>query len=67
MPKVNNDPIQPRLLGVAAAASYLGATPWFIRSLVWERKVPFLRLGKRLLLDKADLDNFVSAQKEGAR
>ena len=66
MPKVN-DPIQPRLLGIAASALYLGATEWFVRTLVWERRVPFCRLGKRLLIDKQDLDAFVTASKAGAR
>lgn len=67
MPKVNNDPIQPRLLGISAAASYLGATTWFIRTLIWERQIPFCKLGKRLLLDKQDLDSFVATNKTGAQ
>lgn len=66
MPK-HAEPIQPRLLGIEAAASYLGATSWFIRSLIWERRIAFCRLGKRLLIDKADLDSFISAQKVEAR
>lgn len=67
MPKVNNDPIQPRLLGISASAQYLGATEWFIRTLVWERRVPFCRLGKRLVIDRADLDSFIATQKVEAR
>jgi len=57
----------PRLLGISAAAKYLGATPWFIRTLIWERRIAYCRLGKRLLIDKSDLDSFVAAQKVGAR
>ena len=56
-----------RLLGISAAAKYLGATPWFIRTLIWERRIAFCRFGKRLLIDKSDLDSFVTAQKVGAR
>lgn len=66
MPKTT-DTIQPRLLGIAASAQYLGATEWFIRTLIWERKIPFCRLGKRLLIDKQDLDSFADANKEGVR
>jgi len=61
------EPIQPRLLGIEAAAQYLGATPWFIRTLIWERRVPFCRLGKRLVIDRTDLDSFVVTQKVEAR
>jgi excisionase family DNA binding protein len=57
----------PRLLGISAAAKYLGATSWFVRTLIWERRIPYCRFGKRLLLDKNDLDSFVATQKVGAR
>jgi excisionase family DNA binding protein len=57
----------PRLLGVAAAAAYLGATVWAIRKLQWERALPSIRIGQRLLFDIADLDAFVERSKESAR
>jgi hypothetical protein len=41
----------------------LGATPWFVRSLAWERAIPYTRLGKRLLFDRIDLDQFLESQK----
>jgi excisionase family DNA binding protein len=55
--------VQPRLLRVAEAARYLGATPWFIRSLIWSHSIPFLQLGKRHLIDVRDLDAYVDSQK----
>jgi excisionase family DNA binding protein len=54
--------IGPRLLRIKEAADYLNATVWFVRSLVWSG-FPHLRLGKRILLDRADLDLFVERQK----
>jgi excisionase family DNA binding protein len=57
----------PRLLPVKQAAEYLGCTVWAVRSLIWNREIPFLRLGKRLLLDKADLDRLIEARKIGIR
>jgi excisionase family DNA binding protein len=55
----------PRLLRVQQAADYLSATPWFIRSLIWSRSIPFLQLGKRHLIDVRDLDDYVDSQKAG--
>lgn len=55
--------LEPKLLTVQAAARYLSATPWFVRTLAWERAVPFVKLGKRLLFDRADLDKFVESRK----
>jgi excisionase family DNA binding protein len=54
----------PRLLRIGEAAHYIGATPWFVRSLIWGREIPFVKLGKRLLLDRGDLDRYVDSQKE---
>lgn len=54
----------PRLLGVADAAHYLGATQWSIRKLQWERAIPFIRIGQRVLFDIADLNAFIERQKE---
>lgn len=59
--------VSPRLLRIAEAAQYLSASVWFVRSLIWNRQIPFLKFGKRLLVDRADLDSFIAAQKEGAR
>jgi len=53
----------PRLLGVTAAATYLGATVWAIRKLHWERTIPSIKIGQRLLFDINDLDKFIERQK----
>jgi excisionase family DNA binding protein len=55
--------IVPRLLGVSAAAAYLGATEWAIRKLQWERKIPSIRIGQRVLFDIRDLDAYIDQHK----
>lgn len=52
-----------RLLTIKQAATYLGCTIWFMRTLAWERRVPFLKLGKRIVFDRVDLDAFITAEK----
>jgi excisionase family DNA binding protein len=37
-----------------------------MRSLVWEKKIPHVKLGRRFLFDRADLDKFVEVLKEVA-
>ena len=54
---------EPRLLTVKGAAAYLSTTVWAIRNLAWGQKVPYVRLGARILFDKADLDRFIESQK----
>jgi excisionase family DNA binding protein len=55
--------LEPRLLRIKDAARYLNATVWFVRSLVWSG-FPHLRLGRRILIDRSDLDAYVDRQKE---
>jgi len=48
---------------VEGAAAYLGAHVHAIRTLVWDKKVPHIRLGHRILFDIADLDRYIENQK----
>jgi excisionase family DNA binding protein len=58
--------IQPKLINIKSAAAYIGATVWFMRTIVLENRIPFLRFGHRLLFDPADLDKFIEQEKVSA-
>ena len=58
--------VAPRLLGVKAAAAYLGATVWAVRSLAWGRDLPSIKIGNRVLFDRTDLDRYIEANKTPA-
>ena len=50
------------LLNVAQAAERLGVTPRFIRRLIAEKRIPYVKLGgSHVRIDEADLDAFVAA------
>jgi excisionase family DNA binding protein len=51
----------PGLLDVSAAAAYLSTGVPFIRRLVRERRVPYVKLGRLVRFDPADLDAFIDA------
>lgn len=55
-----------RWFRIPEAARYAGTAIWFIRSLLWAGKVPYLRCGKRFIIDKNDLDRFLESEKQGA-
>jgi excisionase family DNA binding protein len=61
--KVFQAEVPARLMPIKPAAAYLGTTVWQMRTLVWEKKLPHLRIGKRILFDKADLDSYVDSVK----
>jgi excisionase family DNA binding protein len=64
-PKAVPLPVQARMLNVHAAASYLGATVWFVRTAVWEDKLKAVKFGSRLLFPREELDAFIDRAKAG--
>jgi excisionase family DNA binding protein len=66
MPKHVKPAMEPRLYSVKQSAAYMNATVWFVRSLIWNRRIPFVKFGNRLLLDRKDLDAYIDAQKVAA-
>jgi excisionase family DNA binding protein len=66
-PRLNKPQVEPRLYDLDAAAEYLCTTVWFLRQQIWNRRIPFLKLGKKYVFDKTDLDVFVDGQKVAAR
>jgi len=49
------------LLTVDEAAERLATKPRFIRRLIAEKRIPYIKLGSHVRLDTADLDAFVRA------
>jgi hypothetical protein len=65
--------VWPRLLGLAQAAAYVGLSPWTIRDylaagILKRVELPSATHGttRRVLLDRADLDQLVEQSKDGA-
>lgn len=67
VPEVNPAPSNSvRGLRVQEAAAYIGGTVNFVRSLIADREVPALLLGKRHILLREDLDEYLDAQRRRA-
>jgi excisionase family DNA binding protein len=49
------------LLTVAEAGEYLGTGERFIRRLVAQRRIPYVKLGKYVRLQRSALDDFIAA------
>lgn len=52
-----------RVFSITEAAVYLGRTVWAVREMIWARKIPCVRDGRRILLDVGDLDAWVERNK----
>jgi excisionase family DNA binding protein len=57
---------EPLLLDIRGAAHALSSTVWTFRSLLWKKEIPFIRIGRRFLIDPADIREFIQRKKEEA-
>ncbi len=61
MPHANTP--APRLLSQQEAAAYLGISYWTLRDLTFRGEVPHVKIGRRILVDRLDLDAYLDRVK----
>jgi excisionase family DNA binding protein len=55
--------LQKRLYSIKEAAVYLGRSVWAVREMIWAGKIPYVKDGKRILLDIFDMDRWIEQSK----
>ena len=55
--------VQPALLTVKQAALYLGRSEAAVQHLIFQKDLPVVRVGRRVHLDRRDLDAFIEKHK----
>ena len=55
--------VQPALLNVKEAAVYLGRSEQSVQHLIFEKELPVVRVGRRIHLDRRDLDSWIEKNK----
>jgi len=56
-----------RLLTVEEVSRYLAVSVSTVYGWVWQRRIPFVKLGRALRFDLSDLEAFVETNKEHAK
>ncbi|QTA82743.1 Uncharacterized protein dnl_51250 [Desulfonema limicola] len=52
-----------RLYSIKELVKEIGATEWFWRSQIWDRKLPFIQVGRKMLIDANDVESFIAEHK----
>ena len=52
-----------RLYSIKEASEYLGRGIWAIRKMIWKGEIPYVKAGRRILLDIRDIDNWIEGSK----
>ena len=60
----NQIPIK-RFFTIREAATYLGRGVYGVRTLIWNGKLPVIRDGRKMFVDKEDLDAYMLSLKQG--
>ena len=63
VPPKTEPSLVPRGLRASEAAAYAGTTIFFIRDSIWRGELPAMKLGRRLIFAREDLDHFLDRQK----
>lgn len=59
--------VQPRLVTVREASRYLSISVSTLYGWVWQRRIPFVKVGRALRFDLDDLKKFVEGNKQQPR
>lgn len=57
------NPQSRRLYNIKEASVYLGRSVWALREMLWAGKMPYVKDGKRILLDIQDMDTWIQRNK----
>jgi len=63
LPEAVTPATEPILLDIKGAARALSSSVWAVRALIWDQKIPYIRLGRKFLIDPADLREFIRREK----
>ncbi len=58
-----NTTLTKRLYSINDASVYLGRTVGAVREMLWAGKMPYVKDGKRILLDIRDMDTWIDRNK----
>jgi excisionase family DNA binding protein len=52
-----------RLYSIKELATEIGGTEWFWRSQIWDGHLPFVQVGRKMLIDFVDVEKFIIKNK----
>ncbi len=52
-----------RLYSIKELVVEIGATEWFWRSQIWDGQLPFVQVGRKMFIDRHDVEKFIQTHK----
>jgi excisionase family DNA binding protein len=58
----HNVPVK-RLYSIKELVETIGATEWFWRTQIWDGQLPYVQVGRKMLIDSKDVEAFIQKHK----
>jgi len=52
-----------RLYSIKELVKEIGVTEWFWRTQIWNGKLPYIQVGRKILIDREDVELFIKKNK----
>ena len=52
-----------RLYSIKELVADIGATEWFWRTQIWDGALPYIKVGKKMFVDREDIEAFIATNK----
>ena len=52
-----------RLFSIKELVKEIGATEWFWRTQIWDGQLPYVQVGRKMLIDHNDVEAFIQKHK----
>jgi len=59
----NQNSLQKRLYSIKELVKEVGGTEWFWRCQIWDGRLPFVQVGKKMFVDREDIEIFIENHK----
>ncbi len=53
-----------RLFSIKELVNEIGCTEWFWRTQIWAGRLPFVKVGRKMMIDTRDVDDFIQRYKD---
>lgn len=53
-----------RLYTIKELVKEIGATEWFWRSQIWDGRLPYIQVGRKMFVENKDIENFIRNHKK---
>ena len=57
-----NVPVK-RLYSIKELVLEIGATEWFWRTQIWDGRLPYIQVGRKMFIEREDIDIFIQKNK----